>query len=60
MLLEFFLEKKLCVSYAWFKREKKKDVRFRIGENETEIDFMLIKKDHRLIIRIVKAIFSKF
>ena len=29
---------------------------YRIGENETEIDFMLIKKEHRRSIRNVKAI----
>ena len=27
-------------------REEKKKVTFRMGENETEIDFVLIKKEH--------------
>ena len=35
MLLEFCLEKELCVSNAWFKREGKRKVAFRMGENET-------------------------
>ena len=43
MLLQFWLEKELCVSNTWFKREEKRKVTFRIGENETKIDFVLIK-----------------
>ena len=46
MSLEFCLEKELCVSNTWFKREEKRKVRFRMGENETKIDFVLIKKEH--------------
>ena len=45
MLLEICLEKELCVSNAWFTREVKRKVIFRMGENETEIDFVLIKKE---------------
>ena len=37
--------KELCVSSTWFKREEKRKVTFRIGDNETEIDFVLIKKN---------------
>ena len=33
-LLEFCLEKELCVSNSWFKREEKRKVTFRMGENE--------------------------
>ena len=43
MLLEFCLGNELCVSNTWSKREKKRKMTFRMGENETEID-MLIKK----------------
>ena len=46
MLLEFCLEKELCVSDTWFKREEKRKVTLRMGEDETEIDFVLIKKEH--------------
>ena len=35
MLLEFCLEKELCASNTWFMREKKRNVTFRMGENET-------------------------
>ena len=35
MLLEFCLEKELCVSNTWFKREEKRKVTSIIGENET-------------------------
>ena len=33
---------------------------FRMGENETKIDFVLIKKEHRRFIRNVKAISGEF
>ena len=45
MSLEFCLGKELCVSNTWFKREEKRKVTFRMGENETEFDFVLIKKN---------------
>ena len=32
----------------------------RVGENETEIDFVLIKKEHRRHIQNVKAITGEF
>ena len=44
MLLEFRLGKELCVSDTRLKREEKRKVTFRVGENETEIDFVLIKR----------------
>ena len=34
------------MSSTWFKKEEKKKVTLRIGENETEIDFVLMKKEH--------------
>ena len=33
MLLEFCLEKELCESNRWSKREEKRKVTFRMGEN---------------------------
>ena len=45
MLLEFCLEKELCVSNTWFKREERRKVTFRMGENETENNFVFIKKN---------------
>ena len=47
MFLEFCLEEELCVSNTWFKREEKRKVTFGMGENETEIDIVLLKKEHR-------------
>ena len=47
MLLEFCLEKELCVSNSWFEREEQRKVTFTMGENETEIDFVLTKKEYR-------------
>ena len=38
MLLEFCLEKELCVSNTWLKREEKRKVTFRMGENEKTIE----------------------
>ena len=60
MLLEFCLEKELCVSNTWLKREDKRKVTLRIGGNETKIIFELIKKEHRRIIRNVKPIPGEF
>ena len=56
MLLEFCLEKEICVSNTWFKREEKRKVIFRMGENETEIDLVLIKKELQPFIQNVKGI----
>ena len=33
------------MSKTWFTREEKRKVTFRMGENDTEIDFVLIKKN---------------
>ena len=41
---------------TWFKREENWKVTFRIGENETEIDFALMTKEHQRFIQNVKAI----
>ena len=52
MLLE------LCLEKTWLKTEDK--MTFRMGENETEIDFVFIKKEHRRFIQNVKAIHGEF
>ena len=44
MLLEFCLEKELCMSSTWSKREEKRKVTFRMSENETKINLVFIKK----------------
>ena len=60
MLLEFCLENELCVSNTWFKREEKRKVTSRISENETEIDFVLTKKECQWFMQHVKAIPVEF
>ena len=35
------------MSNTWFKREEKRKVTFKLGENETESDFVLIRKEHQ-------------
>ena len=52
---EFCREKELCVSNTWFKREEKRKLTFRIGENETEND-CVDKKRTPAVIQNVKAI----
>ena len=42
MLLEFCLEKELCVPMSLSRREEKRMVTFSLGENETIIDFVLL------------------
>ena len=44
MLLLFCLEKDLCVEYMVYDREEEEGT-FRMGENETEIDLVLIRKN---------------
>ena len=39
------------MSNTWLKREEKRKATFRMGKNETEIDFMLTKKVHRRSIK---------
>ena len=43
MLLEYCMDKKLCLSSTCFKREEKRKVIFRLGENDTEKLFILIR-----------------
>ena len=56
MLSDFCLDKELCVSNTWFKREENRKVTYIMVENKTKIDFVLINKEHRRFIRNVKAI----
>ena len=46
----------MCVSNTWSKREEKRKVTFKMGENETDINFVLIKKDHGRLITNTKVI----
>ena len=48
------------MSNIWFRREGKRKVIFRMDENETEIDFVLIKKEHQRFMQNVNAIPGEF
>ena len=56
ILLEFCDEKELCVANTWFRKGEKRKVTYSAGENETEIDFVLVGKEHRKYLRDVKVI----
>ena len=46
MLVEFCQEKDLRVPNTWLKRENRKVI-YRMGDNVTEIDIVLIRKEHK-------------
>ena len=48
------------MSDTWFKREENRKLRLRMRENETKIDFVLIKKEHQWFMQNVKAIPGEF
>ena len=60
MLLEFCLDKELCVSNIWLKIWRNRKVTFTLGRNKTEIDFMLIRKEHQPFLDNVKGILGQF
>ena len=43
-LLEFCDEKELCVANAWFEKKEQRKITYSMGGNETEIDFVLVRK----------------
>jgi len=55
-MLEFHDEKELCVANTWFRKGEKRKVTYRAGENESEIDFVLVGKGNRKYLRDVKVI----
>ena len=55
-MLEFYDEKELCVANTWFRKGEKRKVTYREGENESEIDFVLVGKGNRKYLRDVKVI----
>ena len=46
------------MSNTWFRREEKRKLTFRMGENETE--FLLVKKEYRWFMQNVKSLPGKF
>ena len=55
-LLEFCDEKGLCVANTWFKKKEGRKITYRAGGNETEIDFVLVGRNHRKYLKDVKVI----
>ena len=51
MLLEFCDEKELCGANTWFRKGGRKKVTYSAGENESEIDFVLVSKGNRKHLR---------
>ena len=45
ILLKFCDEKGLCVANTWFKKRDQRKVTFRSGENETEIDYIIVGRE---------------
>ena len=56
MLLEFCDEKELCMVNTWFKKTDKRKITFKSGNNESEIDFILVSRENRKFLKDVKAI----
>ena len=48
------------MSDTWLTREEKRKVTFTTGDNETKINVVLIRKEHQLFLRSVKAIPGEF
>ena len=56
LLLEFCVEKDLCVGNSWFKKKDSRKVTFNGGCSGTEIHFVLIKKRQRKFLMDVRVI----
>ena len=56
LLLEFCVEKDLCVGNSWFKKKDSRKVTFNGGCSRTEIDFVLMKKKQRKFLMDVRVI----
>ena len=59
MLLDFCDQKELCVANTWYKKKDKRKVTYSSGENNTEIDFVLVGKEKRKYLRDVKVFSGK-
>ena len=56
MLLEICDERELCVANTWFKKTNKRKITFKSGNNESEIDFILVSEENRKFVKDVKVI----
>ena len=56
MLLDFCVQKELCVANTWYKKRYERKVTYSSGGNDTEINFVLVGKEKRKYLRDVKVI----
>ena len=56
LLLEFCVEKGMCVGNSWFKKKDNRKVTFNGGCSGTEIDFVLVNGSRRKFLKNVRAI----
>ena len=56
MSLDFWVQKELCVTNAWYKKRDERKVTYSSGGNDTEIDFVQVGKEKRKYLRDVKVI----
>ena len=59
LLLEFCVEKDLCVGNSWFKKKDSRKVTFNRGCSGTEIDFVLMKRRQKKFLMDVRVIGSE-
>ena len=55
-LLEFCDKGELCVANTWFMKADKRKIRFKSGNNESEIDFILVSEKDKKNLKDVKVI----
>ena len=56
MLLDFCVQKELCLANTWYKKRDERKVTYSSGGNDTEIDSVLVGKEKRKYLRDVKVI----
>ena len=56
MLLEFCDERELCVANTWFTKTDKRKITLKYGNNEPEIDCILVCKENRKYLKDLKVI----
>ena len=56
MLLDFCVQKELCVANTWYKNRDERKVTYSSGGNDTAINFVLVGKEKRMYLRDVKVI----
>ena len=57
MLLEFFDAKHLCIANTWLRKADKKNITYGSGDNASEIDFCIMRKDRKFFknVKVIAA-----